>query len=202
MRASITLNSVLGRWRPGDPIRYPTQVAMCFAIPTLEEIMRAISTANQNPKSLGEGDLQRLIAVLHASYDARYKAEIATLTNQYILTTQQGNDLQADVVIALSYLPNGSADGVIPAMIQYFGADPQFYELAHALLALSFPITSTKCDDSFISGNMQRDVVSALLRNHAIWNLDMTFSQRLAERGLPTTRDDVVKLFGYTENVG
>ena len=147
----------------------------------------------QHPNELGADELQRLTNVLHASYDQRLKDSYESLADQYSEMTIDGNDLQQDTVLAFANLPNGTADWIVWDLIRYFVSDTQFYELAHAMLALAFPV-SPSVDDLFVRGNMQRDVLSTIINNKAIWRSDMTIAGRLAERGLPTDRDGVAKL--------
>ena len=49
---------------------------------------------------------------------------------------------------------------------------------------------------------MQHDVLAAIVRNDAIWCSDMALADRLAERGLPTAREDVAQLIASAEDVG
>lgn len=174
---------------------------MAPALPTIGEIATSLRTAMQHPNALREDEIRRLTNVLHASYDERCKDDYDALAHKYAKTTDDGNDLQQDTVLAFANLSNGSADWIVCDLIRYFDTDAQFYELAHAMLALAFPASST-ADDLFIRGNMQRDVLSAMINNEPIWRSDMTIADRLAKRGLPTDRDGLTNLMASTENVG
>lgn len=142
-----------------------------------------------------------LARALRASYGEDGDAAFETVAEEYAARSD-GDDLQQSVVIALSCLPNGSADWIVSDLLRYIESDPQFYELAHAALALSFPAANGATDDHIIQGNLQRDVLIGILNNNAIWHLDMTFAQCLADRGLPTDRDSVAKLVTSTVQEG
>jgi hypothetical protein len=174
---------------------------MSSPLPSISEITSAIRSANEHPHTLNDDELQRLASTLRASYDDRFQDAFDVLNKNYASATDDGNDLQQDIVVAFSRLQNGACDWIVTDLIRYFERDPQFYELAHALLALSFPAT-TIVDDLFARGNMQREVLSAIIRNTAIWRSDMTLADHLAERGLPISRGNVANLIASTENVG
>ena len=174
---------------------------MAPTLPTVSDIATSLRTAMRHPIALRDDEVRRLTNVLHVSYDQHCKDDYESLAYQYSKTTDDGNDLQQDTVLAFANLPNGTADWIVCDLIRYFDTDTQFYELAHAMLALAFP-TASNVDDLFVRGNMQRDVLSAIINNEAIWRSDMAIADRLAERGLPRDRDSVTKLMASTEKLG
>jgi len=99
-------------------------------------------------------------------------------------------DLEQDSVLVLAGLPSGTADAAIPLLVEHFDGDRQFYECGHALLAPAFPRRRTRVVASEIT-EIQKSVLSALLRNEPIWESDGDLPIDLADRGLPQSRAGV-----------
>ncbi|WP_145054893.1 hypothetical protein [Lignipirellula cremea] len=174
---------------------------MVKRFPNLSEIAAALHAANERPDTIRDAELRNLTQVLRASYDEQFQRDYSDLSHDYLVASD-GCDLQQDIAIALSHLPSGAADWIVSDLVRFFASDPQFYELAHALLALAFPPTATDVEDVFVHGDMQQDVLAALIRNEEIWRSDMTFRDRLTQYGLPTHREGVTRLIDEAGSLG
>ena len=173
---------------------------MTPSFPSPEQVASSLRSIVDQSTPLCEDDLRRLALVLHASYGRDGADDYGVLAERYSETTDDGSDLQQDVVAAFSRLSNGDADWIVRDLVDYFGSDGQFYELGHAMLALSFPLSLTAVDGLTADNLMQREVLSAMIQNDTIWRYDMTLSDQLTERGLPACREGLAKLIAQQGN--
>ena len=100
-----------------------------------------------------------------------------------------GADLQQDVTEALTNLPVSPTNPTIDPLLATFRRDDQFYEAIHALLAMTIPFATMNGADRATLGPTQIYVLTQLAAATTIWDRDMTLQGRLAERGLPTTKN-------------
>lgn len=170
-------------------------------LPSVRAIASAIASVMNGSEPLRDSDLQTLANALHVSYSDSAEQEFDELSDVYSDITDDASDLQQDIAIAISHLPVGSADWIVPDLISYFDSDDQFYELAHAMVSLSFPL-STTLDPQLLAGRMQYAVLNAMVRNKDIWECDMTLADQLAARGLPVSRESIAELASHSENDG
>ena len=164
--------------------------------PDIHRIALAIDRANHDMGSFTNDDAIELSFAFRMSYHPDFEP----LQTQYA-ESSNGNDLQQDLVVALSKLPNGSACWCVDDLLHYFNIDSGFYELAHAALALSFPIAE-QVDQSFLIGNMQIAVMSSIVNNDEIWRNDATIGTKLSQHGLPKTQDGLAELLGAANSGG
>lgn len=163
-------------------------------VDTLVRHVAAIELLQAAPDSVPEAAIRQLAQTVEASY-----ADVSGYASSPLVTAYcevaGGEDLQQAIVLALAHLQSGQADFLIQPLIDYFDSDEQFYEFAHALLALAFPPSSVPLRPSSLS-DTQRHVLRALAANAPIWNGDGDLRQDLAARGLPSSRVDVKALVG------
>ncbi len=160
-------------------------------LPTVDELTAALGHVRDDPQKVTPRECQLLINVVRASYDDDLEDSFEDLADQYSDSTEDADDLQQDAVLAIAQLPDGRALELVPDLIQFLDEDSQFYELAHALVAIAFQPTSSS---SSAVDDVQRKVLAAIIANDDIWTLDGTFAERLKQRGLPQTRDEVERL--------
>jgi hypothetical protein len=160
-------------------------------LPTITEVVNTLSRVRATRGAVTQKECEPLFAVLRASYDDGLEDEYDILDDQYTDATDGEDNLQQDVVIAISQLPFGLANDLVSDLITFFESDPQFYELAHALLAITFPITSGMV---VLENDSQQDVLAAILANDDIWSCDAMFADCLKQRGLPNERKNVAAL--------
>ena len=165
-----------------------------MAFPTLKQTLRALHDAKSSPN---QTVLDDLLALLHASYDEDQISKYEKLSDQYSDATD-GKDLQQDVVLALQNLRSCDVTELIPALIDYFQEDDQFYDLGHAMIALVFPRKRSTVSPDTLT-DMQREVLTALTGTDAIWRSDGTFAALLKSRGLPTTKSKAQQLMTKSE---
>lgn len=107
--------------------------------------------------------------------------------------------LGQDIVVAFSYLACNQAEFVIPRLLEFWSFDSQFYELAHALLALAFPRSTSRIPSKNHLTGVQRRILTALIAQPTIWGRDMTWKEHIARYGLPDTLSELRKFMGYRD---
>jgi len=160
----------------------------------------AIELAELAPQELTHKALEELVDTL-----ARLEnMERPPLVDEYsemaatVLTEPDDwRDLGQSIVLAFAKLQCGQADCLIPRLIEFWSYDGQFYELAHALITLAFPITDLPMEKRNLSG-VQYRVLQALTQNTEIWLSDSAWVARLPRHGLPLSRDATFEFLGYT----
>lgn len=157
-------------------------------LPTVNEVVKTLNRVRATPGAVTLKECEPLYCVLRASYDDGLDDEYDILDDQYTDATEGEGNLQQDVVIAVSQLPFGLANDLVSELITLLESDPQFYELVHALLAITFPITS---GTATVENDSQRDVLTALLANDDILSCDAMLADYLKQRGLPSKRDNI-----------
>lgn len=155
------------------------------SLPTITEIVDTLRQVRSQPGSLTRSECEPLFTVLRAAYDDKLEDQYEALDDQYVDVTEGADNLLQDAVIAISQLPCSFANDRVPELITFLDSDDQFYELAHALVALTFPITSSVAK---VHNNLQRDVLAAVIANDDIWDSDAMFADYLKPRGLPNNR--------------
>jgi hypothetical protein len=168
-------------------------------LPDIAAILSILESSMGGTTQPAEASVQSLAAVLRASYTD--SAEYDELSSEYLESTDDANDLQQDTVLALSCLPCGAADSLVPELIAYFDSDDEFYELAHAIVSLAFPLSSSQ-SERLVLVRMQRDVLGAILRNDGVLENDLTFADHLIARGIPTDRVAIAQLAATDGNAG
>jgi hypothetical protein len=162
---------------------------------TLVRHMAAIELAKLDPQRLPEQSIHELLDTL-----ARLEyLERLPLEEEYAQVTETDDDckcLGQEIALAFAALPCGQADYVIPRLLEFWSFDSQFYELAHAMLALAFPVTSTRVEKESLS-RLQYRILQALVSEEAIWRSDGFWPGALSAHGLPQTRIQVYRLLGY-----
>jgi hypothetical protein len=155
----------------------------------------AIGLARLDPRRLPEQSVRELLDTL-----ARLEyLERLPLAEEYAEATATDEDcasLGQEIVLAFAALHCGQAEFVIPRLLEFWSFDSQFYELAHAMLALAFPVTSS-CVEIGALSRVQYRILQALVVEGAIWHSDANWPGALSEHGLPKNRDDVYRLLGY-----
>jgi hypothetical protein len=169
--------------------------ALAHALPAPESLVRhvaAIELAKLDPERVPERSLRELLDTLaRLEYLERLPIEA-----EYSEATATDGDccfLAQEIVLAFAALRYGQADYVIPRLLEFWSFDIQFYELAHALLALAFPRTRSPVEKAALTRVQQR-ILQALVARDALWRSDGYWPELLSEHGLPLSRDDVFRL--------
>lgn len=162
--------------------------------PTISEITTAIQRVREDPENLTSADARLLLATFRASADDACAAEFEDLEDAWLDATD-ADDLQQDVVLALSDLPPVVAQSIaaeaIPLLAECLQSDDQFYELAHAIVCLCFAGQQSETD---CNAPLAQAALQAICNNKHIWELDATFPDCLRKHGLPHTRSQVQAL--------
>lgn len=162
-------------------------------LPSLKETVYALD----NVKSTSASKVADcLIALLRASYNKKQQASFDKLADKYC-DAVDGNDLQQDVVCALPHLVGFDASELIPELLEYFRNDCQFYELAHAIVALVFPKKRSAVTLDTLN-DLQRSVLTEIAGSDPIWRNDGEFATLLKRRGLPITQSKTRQLLNGT----
>ena len=164
-----------------DAPRYRTPDLM---LPTAADVEPLIRHVLHDPKAVAEDGLMVLggeLLLCLRDDDNGISADYAALAD--------GADLQQDVTEALANLPVSPSNPTIDPLLATFKRDDQFYEAMHALLAMTIPIATTNRVNPATLGPMQIYVLTQLAAATTIWGCDMTLQDRLAKRGLPTTKN-------------
>lgn len=151
-------------------------------LPSLDATTSALSRVLEDPATATLRMCRPLFAILRASYNDDLESEFESLADQYTEASKDADDLQQDTVIAISRLPSGMASELVPDLIGFLESDPEFYELAHALVATTFPINDAAAK---IDSDSKQGVLAAIISNQSLWECDMDFGAFLQERGLP-----------------
>lgn len=169
-------------------------------LPPITEILDVISRVQRDPSQASEQDARQLLLVFQASCEDSVSSQYEECEEAYLEATD-ADDLQQDTVLALASLPSAVstliAGDAVPALIDCFRSDDQFYELAHALVALCFPRADSHDGHAAFRhslAQMALSVLSALCENTNLWDLDDTFPARLQQHGLPPTRTGIQQL--------
>src|SRR5262249_49983250 len=109
-------------------------------------------------------------------------------------TFSNGRDLQQDVAESLQHIPVNPTNPTVDPLFITFERDPQFYEAMHALIAMTFPLSSSGPISPNSLGAQQREVLTRLAAAEIIWRCDMSLGDRLRERGLPETRHELNRM--------
>jgi hypothetical protein len=169
--------------------------AALFAPERLIRHVAAIELAKLDPERLPEQSIRELLDTLvRLEYLERLPLE-----EEYseATATEEGcKFLGQEIVLAFARLRCGQADYLIPRLLEFWSFASQFYELAHAMLALAFPVTSSRVEKEALSG-VQCCILQALVVEEAIWRFDGDWSSVLSKYGLPQSRDEVYRLLGY-----
>jgi hypothetical protein len=155
----------------------------------------AVALANLSPEQLPESSIRELLSTL-ARLEYLERPAIAAAYAEVTAMEDDSHDLGQDIVVALAALRCGQADFAIPRLLEFWSFDSQFYELAHALLALAFPLTEVRVVKDSLTG-VQYRILQALVATGTIWASDATWPACLTARGLPASRAGVFQLLGY-----
>ncbi len=101
----------------------------------------AVELARHSPDQLPEASILELLDTL-SDLEYSRKPTIAAEYEEVTATEDDSNDLGQDIVLAIASLRCGQADFAIGRLLEFWSFRTQFYELAHALLALGFPRNS------------------------------------------------------------
>jgi hypothetical protein len=174
----------------------PDDLAEALSAPeALVRHVAAIELAKLDPERLPEQSIRELLDTLaRGEYLERLplEAEYSEVTS----TEEDCKGLGQEIVQAIAALHCGQADYVIPRLLEFWSFDSQFYELAHAMLALAFPVTGSPVEKGKLSG-VQKRILQALVEEKEIWRGDGFWPDALSEHGLPQSRDEVYRLLGY-----
>ena len=154
-----------------------------MAFPTLAQTLQALKSVKSEES---QQSFDCLSAILRASYDDKQLSKYDKLSDQYC-DAMDGNDLQQDVVIAMQYLRSRDVTELVRTLMGYFKHDDQFYELGHAMISLAFPRKRSTISPETMT-DLQRDVLTSLNDNDAIWKCDGDLPALLKSRGLPITK--------------
>jgi hypothetical protein len=179
-----------------SPTTPDTLLEALYASEALVRHVAAIELAKIDPERLPEQSLRELLDTLaRLEYLERLPLEEeysqATATDE-----EDGKCVGQEIVLAFAALRCGQADYVIPRLLEFWSFDSQFYELAHAMLALAFPLTRSRIEKEALNG-VQYRILQALVAEGAIWGSDASWSSALTAHGLPQSRDEVSRLLGY-----
>jgi hypothetical protein len=162
----------------------------------LVRTVAGIQLANRFPDQLPESSIRELLDTLAR---LEYFDELAVAAEYGDITATElddFHDLGQDIVLAFQSLRSGQADFAIYRLLEFWSFDEQFYELAHAMLALAFPLTDSCPEPSSLSG-LQKRILQALVKTEPIWRSDMSFGDTLVSHGLPESRQDMRQYLGY-----
>jgi hypothetical protein len=178
-----------------SPTTLDSLVEALAAPDALVRHVAGIELAKLDPNRLPEKSIRELLDTL-----ARLEyLERLPLEQEYAEATVNEGDskwLGQEIVLAFAALHCSQADYVIPRLLEFWSFDSQLYELAHAMLALAFPVTSTRVEKEALSG-VQYRILQALVVESAIWCSDGYWAGVLSKHGLPQSRDEVFCLLGY-----
>ncbi len=160
-----------------------TPLSCPMAFPTLAQTLQALKSVKSDNS---QQSFDCLSTILRASYDDKQLPKYDKLSEQYC-DAMDGNDLQQDVVIAMQYLRSRDVTELVRALMGYFKDDDQFYELGHAMISLAFPRKRSIVSPETMT-DLQRDVLTSLNDNDAIWKCDGDLPALLKSRGLPITK--------------
>lgn len=153
-------------------------------LPTAADVEVRIRQVLHDPDAVTDDDLMVLGGALLLCLrddDNGISADYAALAD--------GADLKQDVTEALANLPVLPNNPTIDPLLATYKRDDQFYEAMHTLLAMTIPCATMNRVDRATLGPMQVYVLTQLAVSTTIWERDMTLQDRLAERGLPTTKN-------------
>jgi hypothetical protein len=150
-----------------------------------------IRLASLSPKDLPEQSLRECLETL----GRLQRREWPGVADEYSELTGYEDDFGQEIVVALARLSPGHADFAIPVLLEHWISDPSFYELAIALLALTFPVKPLLPPIT----DEQRRVLDALTANGPIWTYCAEFTQALEARALPSTREEIRGLLGNSD---
>jgi hypothetical protein len=166
-----------------------------FAPEPLVRHVAGIELATLDPERLPEQLIRELLETL-ARLEYFERLPIEEEYSEATATEEDCKCLGQEIVRALAALRCGQADYVIPRLLEFWSFDSTFYELAHAMLALAFPVTSERVKKSDLSG-VQYRILQALVVESEIWGSDAYWPGLLSKHGLPKSRDKVYRLLGY-----
>jgi hypothetical protein len=160
----------------------------------------AIALAGIDPDRLPEPSIRELLDTL-VKLENR---EPLPIEESYIEATvtedeEDAGALGQDIALALASLRCGQADFAIPRLLAFWAFDSRFYELAYALLGLTFPVMNSPVQARSLS-QVQNNILDALLREPAIWSHDLIFVKHLSARGLPQTRQEMQSFVTVGDN--
>jgi len=172
-----------------------TLVEALSAPETLVRHVAAIKLAKLDSDRLPEESIRELLNTLaRLEYQERLPLELEY--SEVTATEEDCKHLGQEIVNAFAALRCGQADYVIPRLLEFWSFDSEFYELAHAMLALAFTVTSERVEKGVLSG-MQYRILQALVVESAIWRFDGDWPKVLCTYGLPQSREEVYRLLGY-----
>lgn len=128
----------------------------------------AIALAKCWPEQRPERSIRELLDTL-AQLEYLEKPRIES---EYAEASDTGEDCESlgqEIVRAFAELRCGQAEYMIPRLLEFWSFDSQFYELAHAMIALAFPITDGRVDPKSLGG-VQYRILQALAAGLAIWS--------------------------------
>src|SRR5262249_26361120 len=143
----------------------------------------AIELAKLDAERLPEQSIRELLNTL-ARLEYLERLPLEDEYSEATATEEDCKSLGQEIVLAFAALHCGQADYVIPRLLEFWSFDSQFYELAHAMLALAFPVTSVRVEKGALSG-VQCRILKALVAESAIWCSDGYWPGTLSKRGLP-----------------
>jgi len=150
--------------------------------PSAERLLAIVRKADIAPDALATQDLDDLAV----AYRVITRDDESPLAGEYSELTD-GEDLQQAIAMAASVVSPHPSHWLVDLMLSTIEHDQSFYEAVHAVLNLTIPKSEASVKAGKLSAG-QIHVLSRIAATVKIWDYDMSLMDRLAERGLPTSR--------------
>lgn len=184
--------------RPSASVQDALSQALSAAEPLVRHVA-AIELAKLNPELLSEQSIREMLETL-AKLEYLERLPIEDEYAEATATEEDSKCLGQEIAIALASLRCGQANFVIPRLLEFWSFDCQFYELAHAMLALAFPVTDSVVEKVELSGVQIRILQALVNESSQIWGSDYYWPDALSKHGLPRSRKDVCALLEYVRD--